>query len=87
MHLFITILTDDEPVVDDTGRNFPTLEAAIAEAVQTARDLMADALRAGRFAPVHWRVEVTTPEHRTVFSTSFEDCAIDTSRRRHVRLI
>lgn len=89
MRLFIHVLTDCGRIEDTVGSDFSGLSAGIAEAVQTARDLMADALKAGRFAPVGWRMEVADAKQAVLFSTSFEECAIEEAylRRRHLRLV
>ncbi|RTL69388.1 MAG: hypothetical protein EKK41_13560 [Hyphomicrobiales bacterium] len=76
MRVFFHILTDAEPILDGEGSELASLSEAEAEAKQTARDLMADALRRGDYAPVHWQVQACSGDGSQLFSVSFWDCAI-----------
>src|SRR5262245_56220663 len=58
MRCYLHILTDCERIVDPDGQVFPDLTAAVAEANQCARLLMAEELRRGRPLPLKWRVQV-----------------------------
>jgi hypothetical protein len=58
MRYFIHIVTDGERIRDPEGAEFADLEAARLEASQSARDLMAGELVAGRPVPLGWRVQI-----------------------------
>jgi hypothetical protein len=68
MRYFIHILTDSERIVDLEGAEFSSLDAARLEATQSARDLMAGELLAGRTVPLGWRVQIAD-KHETIFMT------------------
>ena len=51
LRLFIHILTDNERIIDPDGQECADLATAQAEACQSARELMAQELRAGRPPP------------------------------------
>ena len=77
MRYFIHIVTDKERLVDPDGGEFTDLASARAEAIQSARDLMAEELRCGRPVPFVWQVQIandggnillTLPFARLVFS-------------------
>jgi hypothetical protein len=76
MRFFFNVLTEGEPILDSEGTELGSLCEAETEAKQTARDLMADALRRGDYAPVHWQVQVCSGDGSQLFSVSFWDCAI-----------
>jgi hypothetical protein len=58
MHQYLHIVTDTERIIDPDGQEFGDLEMAKQEAVQSARDLMAEELRNGRPIPLNWRVQI-----------------------------
>jgi hypothetical protein len=100
MRYFIHIITDKERLVDPDGGEFAGLEAARAEASQSARDLMAEELRCGRPVPFTWKAQVadgdgnvllTLPFARLVFSEviagQFSRTARPTSPEAHLALI
>ena len=71
MRCYIHILTDNERIVDPDGEEFADLEAARAEASQSARDLMAEELMAGRPVPFGWRAQVADSEGAILLTISF----------------
>jgi Domain of unknown function (DUF6894) len=68
MRYFIHILTDSARIVDPEGSEFSSLEAARLEATQSARDLMAGELMAGRIVPLAWRLQISD-KYETIFLT------------------
>jgi hypothetical protein len=71
MRYFIHIVTDEERVVDPEGGDFSDLTSARAEAMQSARDLMAEELRCGRPVPFGWRALVADEEGCIVLTLPF----------------
>ena len=71
MHLFIHIITDSERIRDPDGEEFADLEAARAEASQSARDLMAGELMAGRPVPFGWRAQLADDEGSVLLTIPF----------------
>src|SRR5262245_46883015 len=71
MHYFIHIVTDHERIVDPEGADFPDLASARAEAMQSARDLMAAELRDGRPVPFGWRAQVADEDGTVVLTVPF----------------
>lgn len=47
-------LHNDLEALDEEGREFPDLEAARAEAIRGARDLLAEDVRRGAMTLSHW---------------------------------
>jgi hypothetical protein len=74
---FIHVITANERIRDPEGAEFVNLATAREEACQSARDLMADELRAGRPLPLAWRVQITNAEERVVFSLKFESLVLN----------
>jgi hypothetical protein len=68
MRCLIHVITDCERIVDPDGSEFADLQAAREEANQSARDLMAGELLAGRPLPLGWRVQIAR-EDGTVLAT------------------
>jgi hypothetical protein len=73
VHYFIHILTDEERIADPDGGEFPDLEAARAEACQTARELLANELIAGRTMPLGWRAQIVDREENVVSTLPFAE--------------
>jgi Domain of unknown function (DUF6894) len=73
--VFMHILTDDERIIDPKGQECTTVEAARAEARQSARDLMAQELQAGRPPPVGWHVQIADAEGGILDTISFSSLA------------
>src|SRR5262245_66037084 len=71
MHYFLHIVTDNERIVDPDGAEFLSLEAARLEASQSARDLMASELIAGRTVPFGWRVQIADKDETIVLTIPF----------------
>jgi hypothetical protein len=69
--VFIHILTDDERIIDPDGQECATIEAARAEARQSARDLMAQELQAGRPPPIGWHVQIADARGAVLDTISF----------------
>jgi hypothetical protein len=53
--------------IDLVGREFPDSESACAEAMRTARELLADELRSGKLPPEEW-IEVEDSDHRPIMT-------------------
>jgi hypothetical protein len=68
--------TDNQLLTDDEGEEFKNLELVREEAVRAARELIAEAARAGRDAR-HDSFEVTNDDGATVLRLKFAD-ALDT---------
>jgi hypothetical protein len=49
-------------ILDPDGGDFPNLAAAAAEGAQSARDLIAEKLRAGKPFPKGWVVQIADPD-------------------------
>jgi len=79
MHKYLHVLTDMERIRDPGGQEFENLAQAIAEATQSARDLMADELRAGRPLPLGWKVQVAEADETIVATVSFAEIALGTT--------
>ena len=75
MLVFIHIVTDDERIIDPEGQECATIEAARAEARQSARDLMAQELQAGRPPPVGWHVLIADARGGILDTISFSTLA------------
>lgn len=71
MRYFIHIITDNERLVDPDGGEFFDLVSARTEAVQSARDLMAEELRCGRTVPFGWRAQVADEDGRVMLTLPF----------------
>jgi hypothetical protein len=56
MRIFFHVFNGSEMVFDPEGDEFPDWDAAVAEAMQTARDLAAERLRIGNPFPPGWAV-------------------------------
>lgn len=86
MHLFLHVVTGDGRVVDPEGEEFSSQAEASRAAIESARDLLIDALRSGKPLPLHWRIEVADAagnvEATIPFATAAfapEHCATSTS--------
>jgi hypothetical protein len=75
MHCFIHIVTDEQRIVDPEGEEFADLEAARLGASQSARDLMANELVAGRPVPFGWRVQVADLDGTVLLTIPFASLA------------
>jgi hypothetical protein len=71
MRCFIHVVTGERFLRDEHGADFPDLQAAAAEAVQSARDLMAEELRNGNVLPVSWKVLLSSPDDTVLMSLPF----------------
>jgi hypothetical protein len=70
MPRFYFNLHDDVVVIDDEGRELADVSAARTAAIQAARDLMCDQVRAGRLKLSH-RIEVEDEDRRPVLTLPF----------------
>jgi hypothetical protein len=68
---YIHIITERERIVDPDGEEFENLALAREEASQSARDLMAEELRCGRFVPSQWRAQIATEDSAVVATIPF----------------
>jgi hypothetical protein len=59
MRYFLNVVTENGLIQDPDGEEFPDLAAAMLEAEQVARALMASELAAGRKLPANWGVQVS----------------------------
>jgi len=71
MRCFIHVVTGERFLRDEDGADFPNLQAAAAEAAQSARDLMAEELRNGNVLPVSWKVLLSSPDDTVLMSLPF----------------
>jgi hypothetical protein len=62
MRYFIHISTGSDLICDPEGAQFVDLAAAIAEASQSARDLIAEELRCGKAIPSRWEARIATAD-------------------------
>jgi hypothetical protein len=68
MRYFFHILNEHERVRDHDGEEFANLASAREEAIQSARDLIAEELLCGRPAPSQWRIQIAL-EDDTILET------------------
>jgi PAS domain-containing protein len=68
MRFFLHILADGRRIADPSGAEFESIGAARAEALQSARDLIADRLRQGLGAVCDWHVEIADANGRVMES-------------------
>lgn len=68
LHLF-----NDIDIIDEEGRDFPDLSAAAAEAVRSARDVIADHIMSGRPICLRHRMEIADADGITVKVIAFQD--------------
>src|SRR5262249_4443740 len=66
---------------DEEGAEFPSLEAAIEEASQAARELMADELRRGSSLPLNYLIEITASDGAVQRRVAFADLISNASAR------
>ena len=71
MRYYLHMVTDAELIRDPEGAEFPDLEAAVTEAVQSGRDLIAEELRQGRPVPLNWRLLISTADDTVLRSMPF----------------
>ncbi|HEX8572295.1 MAG TPA: hypothetical protein VF759_06050 [Allosphingosinicella sp.] len=64
---------------DQEGRDFPDLEAARAEAVRTAREIMASEVKRGMLDLSSF-IEIEDSEHQLKYTLGFED-VLDLTKR------
>jgi hypothetical protein len=74
----MNIRKGDELLEDWEGEEFPSLTEASAEAVRSARELMAARMAAGKMPDGHTRFEIADDSGKTVLVIPFEE-AIDRS--------
>lgn len=68
LHLF-----NDTDIIDEEGRDFPDLSAAEAEAVRSARDVIADHILGGRPICLRHRMEITDAAGTLLKVIAFQD--------------
>ena len=68
MRYFFHILNDHERLRDHDGEEFENLASAREEAIQSARDLIAEEFLCGRAAPSQWRIQIAL-EGDTILET------------------
>jgi len=87
MHYFIHIMTDSERIQDPEGQEFADLEAARAEASQSARDLMAGELTAGRPVPFGWQAQIADRDGAVVMTIAFAALVFGDDHPRQFRAV
>jgi hypothetical protein len=75
MHLFIHICNGPQLMRDPEGAEFASVDAAVAEATQSARDLIAQELTAGREVPSNWQALVATGDGTIIEAVPFSTIA------------
>src|SRR5262245_17046057 len=71
MRYFLHIFTGSKVIADPEGAEFEDLAAAEAEAVLSARDLIAEELRCGRPFPRHWQARIASADGAMLRSIPF----------------
>jgi hypothetical protein len=71
---YIHVRGGDFEAIDLVGRDFDCSEAARAEAVRTARELLAEDLTHGKMPPEEW-IEVEDADHRPVMTLPLSQAA------------
>lgn len=71
MRYFLHIFTGSQTIADPEGAEFDDLAGAEAEAVLSARDLIAEELRCGRPFPRHWQARLAAADGAVLRSISF----------------
>jgi hypothetical protein len=69
----MNIRKGDDLLKDWEGEEFPSLSEARTEAVQSARELMAARMAAGKMPDGHHRFEIADESGKTVLVMPFED--------------
>jgi len=77
---FIHVITGNERIRDPEGAVFASLATAREEACQSARDLMADELRAGRPLPLTWRVQIADAEECVLLTINFRSLVMEAGK-------
>jgi PAS domain-containing protein len=87
MRHFFNIVADGLGSTDEQGAEFPDLDGARDEAVRTARELMADAIRMGKNIPSDAFIEILNEQRQILDVIPLETIAFqDTPRLRHSQL-
>ena len=71
MRYYLHVLKERERLRDYDGEEFPSLASAREEAIQSARDLIAEELRCGRVAPSEWRIQIALEDDTIVETVPF----------------
>lgn len=79
MRMFLHVLTGNGPVIDTHGDEFCNIHAAVAEARQTARDLMSERLLAGLPLNLESFIQVVNDQNIIEATVSFADAAFGLS--------
>jgi uncharacterized protein YaaQ len=74
----MNIRKGDELLVDWEGEDFPSLSEAHIEAVQSARELMAARMAAGKMPEAHVSFEIVDDSGKTVLVMPFEEAIEET---------
>ena len=80
MRVFFHILANEEKILDQDGHECADLAEARQEASQSARELIADELRAGRPVPLKWRLEIAEAEGGVLATINFAELALGEAR-------
>ncbi|RTL64633.1 MAG: hypothetical protein EKK41_21100 [Hyphomicrobiales bacterium] len=71
MRKFLNVVTDRGVIQDPEGEVFGTFSDAILAAEDTARELMANALKSRRLLQLRWRIEIADENGRIEATISF----------------
>lgn len=79
---FFHLIGDGERVVDTTGVELPSEDAALREAERGVRDMLAEDLQSGGAFTAGWVVEVTDGTGLTRLTVTFDNILTQAMRRR-----
>jgi len=84
--VFFHVLTDETRISDPDGHECVDLKEACGEASQSAREVIANELQAGRPVPLKWRIEVALADGTTLATINFAEVALGVPRYPRPRL-
>jgi len=73
MHRYHLNLFNDVEVLDDEGAEFPGLPAAKAEAIRAAREILAEAVSAGRPLNLDHNIKITDDDGKVLVAVPFRE--------------
>ena len=80
MLVFFHILTEGARIRDPDGHECVDLNEACGEASQSAREVIANELQAGRPLPLKWRIEVALADGTALATINFAEVALGAPR-------
>ncbi len=66
-------LFNDTDIIDEDGQDYTDLDAAEAETVRAARDIIAEHVRSGQSVDLNHRMEITDADHELLRVVRFAD--------------